>query len=211
MRSETQWLLCSLFGIVAGAAAPILYYAHFATRQRAFAEVVPGRVYRCAKPSPEELQSWIEAYDIRTVITLCLRDFDTGRRIAEIVRRNGVRHAIIGLSVYRIPKPGQLAALADALEEAHCPVLIHCRRGIDRSGFVSALAAMAIGGASYEEAVIHAYVPPGPWKRQRRNGFVHISDTFTLYERYCRERGIDTGGWPHFLAWIDALCENHND
>jgi len=80
-------------------------------------------------------------------------------------------------------------------------MLIHCRAGIDRTGAASTLAAMAIGKEDYDTAKWQAYVPPGPWKRDRNNNYVHISDMFKLYERHRQGNTVGTDDWQEFKQW----------
>ena len=123
-------------------------------------------------------------------------------------RKCGAVFVGFDLSGSRLITPLELSELIDVLENAKPPVLIHCKSGVDRGGFTSALAAMAIGGQDYDEAKRQAYVPPGPRKRKDFSGkrgyiynYAHISDTLRLYEEYCRQNNLDTAGWEQFVDW----------
>jgi hypothetical protein len=100
-----------------------------------------------------------------------------------------------------LPTKDSLAKLIQALETTEQPILIHCCDGIERSGTASALAAMAIGKESYDTAKWQAYVPPGPWKRNRNNKYVHISDMFKLYEKHRQTNKPNTSDWLDFKQW----------
>ena len=80
-------------------------------------------------------------------------------------------------------------------------MLLHCRRGIDRAGTASMLAAMAIGKVDYDTAKWQAYVPSGPWKRPREDDYIHISDMLSLFESYCRRNGLNGNDWQQFKRW----------
>ncbi len=169
-----------------------------------FRVVVPRKVYRSAQPSPSQLKSWAQRYRLKTI--LCLRGSAGG-----ITQQEKALAESLGLTMLSVPirsytpvPRDSLARLIRALEHAELPVLIHCRDGFDRGGMVSALAAMAIGNAPYEQAKWQAYVPPGPWKRRRKRAYVHISDVLRDYERYRRANPPAAGDWEHFKHWAAA-------
>ncbi len=177
------------------------YYFVFFAAGANFREVVTDKVYRSAQPRPAQLKKWISQYRIRTVINL---RGDAGRATEDeraVANEMGVKMITIGLSAGKLVKRPLLTELIEAIETAQVPVLIHCRAGVDRSGTTGALAAMAIGKANYETAKWQAYVSPGPWKRKRKNNYVHISDTLKFYERYCRQNGLQTNDWQQFKQW----------
>ena len=103
--------------------------------------------------------------------------------------------------------------LIDALNAAQTPILLHCQSGVDRAGFASVLAAVAIGHENYDTAKLQAYVPPGPRKRKDfskvradyLHDYAHISDTLKLYEDYCRHNKIDKNDWNQFVQWAKEL------
>ena len=175
-----------------------------------FREVVTGKIYRSAQPSPEHLRKWVEQYGIKTVINL------RGDREKVIEREQatadelGVKLVSIYLSGRRLATTPELTELMNAIENAETPVLLHCEHGIDRAGTASALAAMAIGGMSYNKAKWQAYVAPGPWKRkdfsERRPdyayNYAHISDIFKFYESYCKHNNLETNNWRQFKSWM---------
>jgi len=88
--------------------------------------------------------------------------------------------------------------LADEIESAEKPLLLHCQQGADRSGLASVMARMAIGGKSYDRAkeqmgLKFLHIDPSP---------EHVAAVLTQYEDYCRRQQVGTGGWPEFRHWI---------
>lgn len=189
---------------------PIGYYLFFFVSKANFREVVAQKVYRSAQPSPTQLKEWIRRYGIRTVINL---RGDAGK-ITEDERAAanelGVKMITIRFKSSSLPTRNSLAQLIQTIETAEQPILMHCRDGVERSGTASALAAMAIGKEEYDTAKWQAYVPPGPWKRNRKNNYVHISDMFKLYERHRQGNKPDTNDWREFKQWsivTDAFAD----
>jgi hypothetical protein len=102
------------------------------------------------------------------------------------------------LSDRSLPPRSDFLELITVLESATDPMLIHCRAGADRTGVVSVLAAMALGGESYEEARSHLSLR-----------YLHFGDdplavegVLTRYEAYCERHGIETGGWAEYCHWV---------
>ncbi len=104
--------------------------------------VVQGRIYRSAQLSPYSLQKIIEEKGIRTVINLRggPRDSKWYIKEREITEKNNVLLHDIMLSPHDLPDYSTLQLILDALSGSERPILIHCRRGSDRTGMVSAVA-----------------------------------------------------------------------
>jgi protein tyrosine phosphatase (PTP) superfamily phosphohydrolase (DUF442 family) len=175
--------------------------------------VVPGKVYRSAQPSPVLLEKWVKRYGIKTVINLRARkpkDFEQEKKFSESL---GIKFIPVDLGAYRLVSSEELKNLTEILDTSKTPILLHCKSGIDRSGFVSMLAAMAIGHVNYDIAISQAYVPPGPWKRKDFSktradyiyNYAHISDTLKLYEDYCLQNNLSKNNWQTFVEWTVAL------
>ncbi len=120
--------------------------------------VVGGRVYRSAQLSADRLQKIIEEKGIRTVINLRgnPRDSKWYMKEREITEQNNVRLHDIMLSPHDLPDYSTLQSILDALSGSERPILIHCRRGSDRTGLVSALA-LAIERDSPFEVVVKQF------------------------------------------------------
>ncbi len=165
-----------------------------------FHEVVAGKVYRSAQPSVGEFRRWNERYHFRTIINL-RGDSKTPPLVAEIAtaRELNVKYVSVPLPNTRLPAAWALQRVARAIEKSAQPMLLHCRAGADRTGVASTMAAMAIGGESFEQARRHL----GPMYLHFDHDPTHVSGCIEQYEQYCRQsKGGQTGGWPEFRAWL---------
>jgi len=180
------------------------YYVQFVVRSN-FREVIPQEVYRSGQPEPAQLRQWIQEYGIRTVINLRGQTAELTSWEKSLADELGVELITFRISAYSLPARSELVGIIDSLEHCQLPVLIHCRHGVDRTGTVSALAAMICGQVSYDKAKWQAYVLPGSLKR--RGNANHISDLFDLYERYCESHGLDTNDWSRFKYWSQNIYQ----
>lgn len=129
----------SALALLLAAAAGLLYYAFFTLR---IDTVIEGRFYRSAQLSGPALERLIRGKGLRTVINLRGNDQDSGWFLEEqeVVRQHGVNLYTFDLSANKLPVYLKLRRIIELLASAEKPVLIHCKRGADRTGLVSALA-----------------------------------------------------------------------
>ena len=165
-----------------------------------FHTVVEGKVYRSAQPSNAQLTNWVRDYGVRTIFNL-RDDIDPALIVKDtaITWRAGAKLLHLPLSDRNLPPRSDFLDLISTLETAPDPMLIHCRAGADRTGVVSVLAAMAIGGVTYDEARSHLSLR-----------YLHLGDdafavegVLTKYEAYCQRHGIGTGGWADYCRWVN--------
>lgn len=103
------------------------------------AEVSPGKVWRSNQPSPADL-AWAKARGVRSVVSarggMAFGAYPLEREACENL---GLAFHLFPFSSRTAPSKELMlraAAFFDALEY---PVLIHCKSGADRGGFLSAL------------------------------------------------------------------------
>jgi protein tyrosine phosphatase (PTP) superfamily phosphohydrolase (DUF442 family) len=107
-----------------------------------FHAVVPGKIYRSAQLEAETLAEIVRRYGLRSVINLrgCCPEFDWYHQERQTLQSLNVRQYDIRFS-YRAPPPvPELRNLVQVLSDCEKPVLLHCRRGADRTGLASAIA-----------------------------------------------------------------------
>lgn len=106
-----------------------------------FHEVVPGRVYRCAQPSPAELERLIRDHGVRTVINLRGRSDPQDWYMDEcrVTQRLDVAHEDVAFSAGRLPPAAEVRRLIDVLDHCAYPIAFHCQRGADRTGLCAAM------------------------------------------------------------------------
>jgi len=173
-----------------------------------FHEVVQGKIYRSGQPRLEQLRSWINRYNIKTVINLRGTKAPLAVEEAQLAKELNVRIVFCRLSAYKLITVEELNELLNLLKESPQPILIHCRNGVDRAGTVSALAAWLVGGRDFETAERQLYIPPGPLKRRR---FIspHISDTVKMYESYCYRNKLDLNSVEQFDKWRRTVYSDY--
>lgn len=166
-----------------------------------FHVVIPGRVYRGAQPSPDDVAELVKDYGIRTVVTLrgccALADWyqDQGRLIQEL----GINQEDIAFSAARLPSASEMRRLVEVLEHAEYPIYLHCRRGADRTGLAAAVVCLLQPNSTLEQA-----------RGQLGLRYGHLSFGKTgVLDRYLDlyEAWLQTQGKPHepahFRHWIE--------
>lgn len=152
-----------------------------------FHTVLPGRVYRSSQQSPRDLERWARSHGIKTVINL--RGFcplaPWYPEQCRALHRLNVCLEDVGFSARRMPAACELRRLVEVLDHAEFPVLIHCQRGSDRTGFACALAQLLYGGQTIAQA---------RWQLGLRYGHVRAGHTERMdlaldeYELWLKDR-----------------------
>ncbi len=102
-----------------------------------FGEVAEGRIYRSAQPSPLFLRWLVATRGVRSVINL--RGRTPGFESA-FAARHGLRLFSFNLSASRPPSAADVERfLAILRDPGNHPLLVHCRNGVDRTGYMVAL------------------------------------------------------------------------
>lgn len=114
--------------------------------------VLPGEVLRSPQLSVSGLQTAIDEYGVRSVLNL--RGKGDGRRWygeeRAVCERAGVAHATVTFKVDEWPPRPVALRFLKTLESLAPPVLMHCFRGIDRTGWAGGVVVLADGGALEE-------------------------------------------------------------
>lgn len=148
MPQSVRWFFAVLIAalLVGG---PVGYASYRKAHLRNFRVVSHGVLYRSGQLSLDGLKRVINDYDIRTVITL--RDAAVpGEPALDAAEEEYCQQR--GIHFFRIPprnwwagdgsvpaEPGVRQFLAIMDESSHYPVLVHCFRGVHRSGAYSAI------------------------------------------------------------------------
>ncbi|MBW2280681.1 MAG: tyrosine-protein phosphatase [Deltaproteobacteria bacterium] len=102
-----------------------------------FGTIEEGRVYRSAQPSPFFLRWLRSGPEIRTLINL---RGDTPGWESAFAARNKMRLFVFNLSASRPPTEHDVERFLGILrDDANYPLLVHCRNGVDRTGYMLAL------------------------------------------------------------------------
>lgn len=102
-----------------------------------FGEIDPGVIYRSAQPSPMFLRYLVNRYGVRSLINLRGR---TPGFESQFAARNGLKIFTFDLSASRPPTQRDVERfLAIVADPTNQPVLVHCRNGVDRTGYMVGL------------------------------------------------------------------------
>lgn len=103
--------------------------------------VEPNVVYRSAQLEGSRLESVIEQYDIKSIISLVSSAPDRSwyRDELAVSKAKNVKRYELPLSASEELTSDQLQKLLLMLQNAPKPVLIHCKNGADRSGLAAAI------------------------------------------------------------------------
>ena len=102
-----------------------------------FGTIEEGRIYRSAQPSPFFLRWLRSGPGIKTLINL---RGDTPGWESKFAARNSLRLYVFNLSASKPPRQSDVDRfLAILRDPANYPLLVHCRNGVDRTGYMLAL------------------------------------------------------------------------
>src|SRR5262245_29801866 len=118
-----------------------------------FHTVLDGRVYRCCQPTPEMLDRLIAEHGIRTVVNLRGNGdpFPWFLAEARTTHKHNICQEDIRFSAGRLPPVPEVARLVEVLERTDYPILLHCRRGSDRTGLAAAIFVLLQPGSRLED------------------------------------------------------------
>lgn len=165
-----------------------------------FGTVDPGRVFRSWQMSDRHLAGAIRERRVKTVLNL--RGVNPSRAWYRAERAAttgaGATQVDVTMASDQWMSRAQIRAVVRVLDTCDYPLLIHCEWGAERTGLVSAFAALLRPGGTLDEAkaqfsVRHLYVPAGDGKV--------MGEHLDLYEVWLRGHG-----WGHsperFRLWV---------
>jgi len=153
---------------------------------------VSDRLWRSAQPSPGDLKREKER-GIRTVV--CVRGsfrFRPWPLEVEACRNYGLDLHKVDIRARVAPSKNALLGLIDLLSSVEYPVLVHCKSGADRSGFVAAVYLLAIERRSVDEALAQLRLRYG-YLRSSRAGI--LREVIKAYRDDGAARGLDFRQW----------------
>jgi protein tyrosine phosphatase (PTP) superfamily phosphohydrolase (DUF442 family) len=170
-----------------------------------FHVVIPGRVFRSAQQSGPGLEQLIRAYGIRTVINLrgCCAPWPWYLDECRATTALDVNQEDICLSSGRLPSVHELRRLVEVFDRTEYPVLLHCRRGADRTGLASAVALLLqtdidLASARRQMSARYGHIALG------RPAF--LDRFFDLYADWLRSEGL-THSRAAFRRWAETAYE----
>lgn len=150
--------------------------------------VIPGKVYRSAQLPPAVLPDYVRSYGIRTIVNLRgaftdSRWYGPQRRVVDEL---GITQVDLHLSVFHAPPPEKIRRFIEILETAEYPILIHCRRGADRTGIASTIVLLLQDGISYHDATAQLSLHYGHFGIGKTR---HFHEFLRCYEDWLQKTG----------------------
>lgn len=143
-------LLATVAGLIT---LSFLYYIGLFTAN--FRTVRANHLYRSAQMQPAQLDDTLDRYGIKTVLNLRgeSRNGAWFKNERALCASRKIDYESIELDNEEMPHPVSLQRLVVRLEQGPFPILVHCRRGADRTGLASVLYLMIVESASLEAAI----------------------------------------------------------
>lgn len=115
---------------------------------------VTAHLYRSAQPNRAALEA-LDRRGVKTIINLRMPD-DIDPAEETFAHAHGIGYVSAPLAGFSAPTDEQITRVLDLIERSPGPVLVHCKRGADRTGTVIALYRMRRQGWSRDEALAEA-------------------------------------------------------
>jgi len=178
-----------------------LYF--FLTRKNL--HLIPGNgklpvIYRSAQPSPADLKKLVAEKGIDTVLILRLRRKNekwAGKEI-KAAKDLGLDLHFCGFPEDSLPNKARMLEILNVLDNAKkndSTLLIHCRAGADRTGFVAAIAQMYLYGFGFDKAMKSL-----SWR------YGHIPKPNSPIERVLQEYELYSTQMD-FRSWVEEYYE----
>jgi len=153
-----------------------------------FHTVLPGQVYRCAQLSAGDLEPIIRAYNIRTVVNLrgACAPIPWYMEECRLTHRLNVAQEDICFSAGRLPPATELRRLVEVFDRSERPLLLHCRRGADRTGLASAIVLLLKTDVGLDRACRQLGLRYGHVALGRP---AYLDRFFTLYRGWLQRQG----------------------
>lgn len=156
-------------------------------------------MWRAAQPLPRHLR-WAKAKGVRTVLNLRGRREACGsyRIEREVCAKLGLSLVDFRVRSREMPARGTLHAARELFRTIEYPVLMHCKSGSDRAGFMSAFYLHLHEGVPFAAAIGQLSLRYGHVARGRTG----MLDYF--FERYRQDTGGDAA---RFDDWLDRVYD----
>lgn len=143
-------------GIAAALAVPLTSFAYFGILLASgnFHEVIAGQVYRSSQLGDAQLEQYVKANGIKTIINLRGENGRSAwyRQEKETAEKLGVQHIDFGMSARKELGLARVAQLVQIMRNAQKPLLIHCKSGADRTGLAAAIYVSRVAGLDEKTA-----------------------------------------------------------
>ena len=197
---QLPWVRLTCWGLGLSGLVGLVSEAVHVVGHRNLHPVLPGRLYRSAQLSAEQLRELVQQRGIRSVINLrgTCTNFAWYRAEATVTQELNIDQYDICLSANRYPPPAEIIELVQTLQQARYPVLIHCRRGADRTGLAAVIARLLQPGADLASARGQLSPRYGHLRLMRA---AYLDEFVDQYANTLRQRGL-THSPEAFIHWV---------
>ena len=174
-------------------------HAVLRTVWRNFAVVVPGQWYRASHPLPWRIGAWVRRFGLRTIVNLRgPRECGSDSLSRAAARRLGIAHVYMPFESRGAPHRDRILRFHEIWRTVETPVLMHCKSGADRAGFMSTLFLLVHEKRPLDEAMRQLSAWYGHFKFAKTG---ILDEFFEQYRRTGLEKGID------FQTWIEKIYD----
>lgn len=157
-----------------------------------FAEVAPGRLYRCNHPTPGRLATLTQRWRLGTLINLRGQANNGSDALSrDMAAQLGLDFVDMALESRGAPKRDRILRLYGIYRSMREPGLIHCKSGADRAGLAAGLFILFEGGTARQALRQLSF----------RFGHIRASRTGILDAFFLRYEKEGEGRKP-FLDWV---------
>ncbi len=127
---------------------------HSIVTPKKFGVVESGRLYRCGKITPLQLERVAREHGIRTVLSLLDPTHPDSIAEREAAERLGLRWLNVPLSGDGSSRPEDRDSIREiVLDQSLAPLLVHCAAGANRTGLTCGMYRIHHDGWSYEQVL----------------------------------------------------------
>jgi hypothetical protein len=200
-RPRRGMLRIALYGCAVGTVLAVAGEAGRVMLGDNFHVLIPGRAYRSAQLSAPALRRVIQGRGVRTVVNLrgCCAPFPWYLDECRVTHDLDVAQEDVCFSAGRLPPVHELRRLVEVLDRCEYPILLHCRRGADRTGLAAVVVLLLHTDAGLAQARRQLGPRYGHFALGRP---AYLDRFFDLYEDWLRGHGL-AHARAHFRRWAE--------